>query len=221
MNRTISTIAAVTILAAGAGSWTVLNAQQGTPSQPGTPSKPAKPSNPTPRPSNPLPGPQNPTPSPNPDPNPNQPVQPNNPNNPNNPNQPADPNGVPQPPTAPDARARAARNSRPFAFQSPEMEGRFNEGSRRLMSMERRMKTSQENLLKRLGEVRQLTPERQSAATFDLIQQMLKDNADMQQYLVQSRSLWTGDLDDATEGEVERPAELIPPTREEKPIRNR
>ena len=55
---------------------------------------------------------------------------------------------------------------RPFAFQSPDFEGRFNQSTRRLALMEQRMQRSHEDLLKRLGEARQLSGERRADALF-------------------------------------------------------
>ncbi len=84
---------------------------------------------------------------------------------------------------------------RPFAFQSPEMETRFNESSRRLVRMERRMTETNDRLTQRLGEIRALSGERQNAALYDLLQEMLQAQSQMQEYLVQSRTAWTGELD--------------------------
>jgi len=170
-------------------------------------SQPAQPSNPSPRPSNPSPRPANPSPrpsepgSPSTTPpsqpgatgptspsNPNDPASPNRANNPNNPNDPNNPNRNNQP---------AQRNARPFAFQNPTDEARFNDGSQKLVRMEQKFEQSNQMLLKRLGEIRQLSPERQSAQTLDLLQQILKSQSEMHQYLVSSRALWTGDIDAA------------------------
>ncbi|MBC7771591.1 MAG: hypothetical protein H7210_03765 [Pyrinomonadaceae bacterium] len=179
-----------------------------------------QPANPTPRPANPQPQPANPIPDPNnpqpqpsdpiPEPDPTRPGQPTNPpgqpvdpNQPNRPNQPIDPNQPNRPnqpidPTRPGIVNPADRNDRyqrPFAFQSPQMEVRFNQSTRRLLTMEQKLLRSQEELLKRLGEIRQLSGERQMTGLFDLVQQMLKDQGEMAQYLVQSRTAWTGDMD--------------------------
>jgi hypothetical protein len=62
--------------------------------------------------------------------------------------------------------------------------------------MEQRMQRSQEDLLKRLGEARTLSGDRQNAALFDVLQQMMREQAELQRYLVQSRSVWTGDVGD-------------------------
>lgn len=205
------------------GSWNLLSAQQGVPSQPGTPSKPAKPSNPTPPPSNPIPDPNNPQPRPaDPIPNtdPKQPDKPTNPQvqpptsptQPDQPVQPVDPNR-PVVPVVPSNRSD--RVLRPFAFQTPQVEGSFNQSTHRLLNMEQKMLRSQEDLLKRLGEVRQLSGERQMNALFDLVQQMLKEHGEMAQYLVQARTVWTGDIETAApagtpverrDGVITRPA---------------
>jgi hypothetical protein len=67
-------------------------------------------------------------------------------------------------------------------------------------------------MLKRLGEIRQMSPERQSGATMELLQQMLRNQAELQQYLVQARSAWTGDV--MVEGEsTVPPAAVVPEKR--------
>lgn len=186
----------------------------------GTPSQQPGPKNPSPRPSkqNPTPRPSNPTPRPdnqNPTPDPN------------------DPGAAPRQPgeTTPNrdgsrpSRTRANdpnRNQRPFAFQSPDMEGRFNVASRRLVQMEQRMQRSQTDVLKRLGEARQLSGERQTAALFDVLQQMLRDQADLQRYLTQSRTLWTGDIDidDQLQDTLQEDDTASVPTDDQPPARN-
>jgi hypothetical protein len=169
--------------------------------QPGQPSKQPSPGNPQPRPQNPQPRPQNPQPRPaDPTPDPNNPGAPN-----NQPERPADRD---------DAARNANRYLRPFAFQSPDMEGRFNQSTKRLLQMEQRMQKSHEDLLKRLGEARQLSGERQTTALFDVMQQILRENAELQKYLVQSRTAWTGDLDSNDSEEPEAPAETRAPERD-------
>ncbi len=88
---------------------------------------------------------------------------------------------------------------RPFAFANPAYEARFNESVQRLNAMEQRMNTNNATLTKRLGEIRSMTPERQNAAMFDLVQQMLMEQAQLNQYLVQARTAWTGDLTNGTQ----------------------
>lgn len=155
-----------------------------------TPSQPPRPSNPQPRPIDPKspsqpgsptqpplpPGPTNPT----------TPANPNDPTNPSSPNNPALPSKLNQP---------ANRNARLFAFQNPADEARFNEACQRLVRMEQKLDRSQQDQLRRLGEIRQMSAERQGPATMELMQQLLKTQADLQQYLISSRTLWTGDID--------------------------
>jgi hypothetical protein len=165
----------------------------------------AQPTNPQPAPSNPQPQPSNPSPRPgkqNPQPRPGQQNPQPRPGNQNpvpDPNNPGAPNN--QPPN-PAGQAVGNRALRPFAFQSPDVEGRFNLTTRRLVQMEQRMQRSHDDLLKRLGQARQLSGQRQTDALFEVIQQMLQDEADLQRYLVQSRTAWTGDVAGA-EGEPE------------------
>jgi hypothetical protein len=87
---------------------------------------------------------------------------------------------------------------RPFAFQSPAYEARFTDYTRRLVSMEQRLARNNQDLTKRLGEARALTGERQMAATFDILQQMLKEQAALNSYLVRARTAWTGDVSGVT-----------------------
>jgi len=149
-----------------------------------------RPSNPTPQPSNPMPRPVNPTPPPAT----NTPaVQPTPANQPGTVTPPAN-----QPATTTQP-AVGLRYARPFAFTSPEVEARFNESGKRLMALETRLNKSNQDLLKRLGEIRRLPPERQNAATFELLQQMLMDQQQMNQYLVAARTAWSGEFEGATD----------------------
>lgn len=152
-----------------------------------------------PQPSNPTPQPQNPTPRTNPAPGqqPSPTVQPTQ-NQPTQ-NQPGQtqpgqlqPGQVQQPGLTGQAGNRYLR---PFAFASPTYETRFNEATQRLGVFEQRMVRSNEMLTRRLGEIRTMAPERQSGALLDLVQQMLQDQAQLNRYLVQARTAWSGDLD--------------------------
>jgi len=208
-HRTLAAAVLATVVGTSVG---VGYAQQGTPSQPGTPSAQPGPKNPVPpatsQPGNPVTKPVDPPAAP--------PA--------NDPNVPAaQPGTDPQDPaTMPENRpgttvnrapgqvaplqernadnAPATRYSRPFAFQSPDEESRFTESSRRLVRLEQRMERSNQELLKKLGDARQLTGERQNAALLDVLQMMLRENMELQKYLVQSRSSFTGDID--MQGEV-------------------
>ncbi len=92
------------------------------------------------------------------------------------------------------ARQPATRTERPFAFQNPGSEGTFNQSSQRLVLMEQRLEQSNAEQLRKLGEIRAMPAERQSAALLDLVQQILRDQADLHRYLVASRTAWTGDV---------------------------
>jgi hypothetical protein len=146
------------------------------------PSQPPRPSNPQPRPTQPGKDPAQ-TPRPNETP------------ADDKTRQPGDKQRDVQPEQRDNQRDARNRVPRPFAFQSPQDEARFTQSSRRLVQMERRMERSNQDLLKRLGEARQLSPERQNAAFADVLQQLLKNQAELQQYLVHARSSWTGDVD--------------------------
>lgn len=92
-------------------------------------------------------------------------------------------------------RLAQLRAERPFTFASPQAEARFNQSVQRLTALETRMNTANQNLLKRLGEVRSMSPDRQNGAMAEIVQQMLLDQAEVQKYLVQARSIWTGNLE--------------------------
>lgn len=158
--------------------------------QPGQPSQPPKPSNPTPQPKSPTPRPNDPTPRPN---DPSQPSQPDQPRDRDDPRD-RDPGRID--PRERDRDNVNRRSTRPFAFQSPQNEGQFNESARRLIAMEHRLQQSNDDLLRRLGEARQMTGERQTNALFDVVQQLLQEQENLRMYLVQSRTAWTGDIED-------------------------
>ncbi len=99
------------------------------------------------------------------------------------------------------------RYERPFMFQTPGIEARFTENSHRLIGLEQRLATSNQMLLKRLGEVRTLAPEKQNAALADIVQQMLMEQAQMQKYLVLARTAWSGDLEGVP---AEMPENAVP-----------
>lgn len=174
-------------MAVAASGW-----QQGVPSQqPGPRNTPTQP------------GPKNPNPTPGDN---NQPPQsPRNPSDPADPNDPNDPNrrnpndGVP-----PGALPAGTRYRGPFSFQDPQSEARFYDTSHKLYQMEGKLTRANEDLLKRLGDVRSLPAERQNGALYDLLQQMIRDNATLHQYLVQSRTAWSGELDFPQETDPDR-----------------
>ena len=93
--------------------------------------------------------------------------------------------------------ASGDRWDRPFTLQSPQTEARLAEVGRRLQTMEQRMARENADLLRRIGEARQLTGERQAKATLDILQQMAQDQAELQRYLVATRTAWAGDTEAA------------------------
>lgn len=109
------------------------------------------------------------------------------------------------------------RYERPFMFQTPGIEARFTENSRRLIGLETRLATSNQMLLKRLGEVRTLPPEKQTAALADIMQQMLMEQAQMQKYLVMARTAWTGDLEGPPAEMSEENVPVATPTDDSQP----
>jgi len=184
-----------------------MEAQQGQPgSAPGgTPSQQPQPSNPTPRPSNPSqPGQNQPNPN---QPNPNQPgqvqpgqvqpgqVQPGQ-------NQPGGNPGDVTPlergrgntPLSRNPGSSSSDNPRFFSLSNEAMEPQFRESATRLANLERSMAERNQRLVQRLGALRQLPADRQGGATLDLLQDILQENAQLQQYLSQQRTLFTGDI---------------------------
>ncbi len=136
---------------------------------------------------------------------------------------PSQPSPIPAPsvpqrtPPLPGSTARnpsTGRFVRPFALQSPQMEARLNATSQRLTQMEQRLDQSNQDLMRRLGQVRQLSGDRQNAAMMDLVQQMLQNNADMQRYLVEARMGWLGLPDEAATDSTtdEQPQTAVPDT---------
>jgi hypothetical protein len=104
------------------------------------------------------------------------------------------PNGSPSAGEIAAAGRLQNQNQRPFTFQSPQAEVRFNQATGRIQQLEQRLEVSNTDLLRRLGEVRQLTGERQTMALLDLMQRVLQDRVQLHQYLVQSRAIWSGDM---------------------------
>lgn len=92
------------------------------------------------------------------------------------------------------------RYPRPFAFESAASEARFADSSRRLLLLERRMDDNNKDLMKRLGDVRQMRGEAQTAGMLDLMQQILKEHQELHDYLVQARTGWTGEMELNQEG---------------------
>jgi hypothetical protein len=165
-----------------------MDPQQGQPgSAPGgTPSQQPQPKNPTPRPANPgQPG--------NEQPGQNQPSQ-------------GDPDRQTpierQPGKSPANRSGSSReNPRYFNFTDPSAEPRFRESASQLARLERTMSERNQRLVERLGSLRQLPADRQNGALLDLLQDILQENAQLQEYLARSRTLFTGDLEDPNDPE--------------------
>lgn len=183
----------------GGGAWSVEWQQ---------PAEPPRPSNPSPRPANPQPRPQQPGNDPSQTPRPGeQPPQ-------DQPRVPDDRRPIEdrrQPDDRKDQREARIRNPRPFMFQNPQDEAKFVQSSRRLVQMEQRLEKSNQDLLKRLGEARQLSPDRQGPAVMDVLQQILRNQSELQQYMVQARTSWTGDVELGDEAKTaSEPAAKVP-----------
>lgn len=81
----------------------------------------------------------------------------------------------------------------PFTFMSPQSRTGFDTRTQRLARMEDRLTQRSDELIRRLGEVRQLSPERRDDAMMDLMQQILLDQRRLMLYLKQSRTTWSGE----------------------------
>ena len=55
------------------------------------------------------------------------------------------------------------------------------------------MSQSSEDLLRRLGEARQLSGARQNEAILDILQRVLQEHQEMQRYLAMARATWAGE----------------------------
>ncbi len=132
------------------------------------------------RPKNPLPSPRQPAP-----PERTQPNQPNQTPPPADPNQPVDPN-LQQP-------ANGSMYSGPFMFQSPQSQTAFNTRTQDLLRMEDQFEARRTELLRRLGEARAMTGDRKLDALADVLQRVILDQQQMQQYLIEARTTWSGE----------------------------
>ena len=92
-------------------------------------------------------------------------------------------------------RTSASVRQRYFALQNPQMEAELRESAKRLALMETRMDRSSADLMRRLGEARQLSGSRQTTAVMEILQQILQDQAELRQYLTESRTMLTGDFE--------------------------
>ncbi len=113
-------------------------------------------------------------------------------------NRPGDPDQTPLERPSDITPLNRGNNPRFFSFADQNLEGQFRESAGRLASLERAMTERNQRLVQQLGDVRRLPADRQNAAVLDLLQDILQENAQLQQYLAQSRTLFTGDLNDAT-----------------------
>lgn len=84
----------------------------------------------------------------------------------------------------------------PFTFLSPQSETAFSERRQRLARMEERLTERTDEMIRRLGDIRQMEPARRDDAILDLMQQVLLDQRRLMLYLRQSRSTWAGDMTD-------------------------
>ncbi|MFO0830947.1 MAG: hypothetical protein U0637_03780 [Phycisphaerales bacterium] len=105
------------------------------------------------------------------------------------PTQPVDPNQQPI-----DPNQDTSRYTGPFMFQSPQSQNNFNTRTQQLLRMEQQFETRRTDLMRRLGDARAMTGERKLDALADVLQQVILDQEQMHQYLVASRSAWTGDM---------------------------
>lgn len=92
--------------------------------------------------------------------------------------------------------ASGNRYMAPFTFLSPQSEAGFTERRQRLARMEDRLTQRTDEMIRRLGEIRQMDAARRDDAMLDLMQQMLLDHRRLMLYLRQSRTAWSGDMTD-------------------------
>jgi hypothetical protein len=88
----------------------------------------------------------------------------------------------------------AQRYSGPFMFQSPQTQTAMNQRAQQLIRMEQQFETRRTELLRRLGEARTMTGERKLDALADVLQQVLLEQEQVNQYLIAMRTAWTGDM---------------------------
>lgn len=89
--------------------------------------------------------------------------------------------------------ALSQRFKSPFAVDSNIDARDWNRRVSTLTDAERRLESANADRLRRLGEVRGMSGERQSQALVELLQDVLRDQAQMQAYFRDSRMLWSGD----------------------------
>lgn len=170
---------------------------------PAQPSQPGQPQQPAPEQPN-IPGqPQQPVPA-----------QPGTPGQPQQP-LPAQP-GTPGQPQAPlpgqpgVVRPNGTRleNRRLFKLDADNLEGRLNETSARLVRLERQIAQTNQELLRRLGEARQLTGERKLDGIAEVLQGVLQEQARFQDHISQIRTAMMGEApEDALAPGAPRPGE--------------
>ncbi|HEX2839507.1 MAG TPA: hypothetical protein VHN77_15425 [Phycisphaerales bacterium] len=109
----------------------------------------------------------------------------------------------------------AQRYSGPFMFQSPQTQTAMNQRAQQLIRMEQQFEIRRTELLRRLGEARAMTGERKLDALADVLQQVLLEQEQVNQYLIAMRTAWTGDMSpeentDAEPGQMRRPDDGTP-----------
>lgn len=117
----------------------------------------------------------------------------------------------------PDDTRRMGRFDRPFAFQSPDAEGRFKESTQMLMGLEQQLAASQQRLISKLAEARQASGEKQNQAILEVLEQLVRDHGEMHRYMVQARTAWTGDMDSLTAPSAAPGLEKRPPSQNQDP----
>lgn len=81
-----------------------------------------------------------------------------------------------------------------FALSNPAAEAQLTQAGQKLVRIEQQFTTANQQLLKQLGQARQLTGDRRSEAMGEIMQSMLLQQQQLQQYLVDLRTSVTGDL---------------------------
>jgi hypothetical protein len=91
-------------------------------------------------------------------------------------------------------------NRRLFKLDGENLEGRLNDMGARLVRLEKQITQNNQELLRRLGEVRQLTGDRRAEGLAEVLQGVLQEQARLQEQLVHMRAAMVGDIPEETPG---------------------
>ncbi len=83
---------------------------------------------------------------------------------------------------------------RPFALANPQDTARIDQAVERLERREQRMIQSNEATMAQLANLRNMRGDELTGGLLNTLQQLLKDQQDIGEYLVDARGVWTGDM---------------------------